>query len=134
MPRRASSSIHPFWILVVAILIVCAVMGGILLLNKINDPYRVIASLDVSLYLENANSLRGNTYKIKGTILNSLAWSPEAGRLFSIEVESRGGSDILPILVPIQFNHVNIQKGQKFFLKIEVDDKGILKTRDLQKV
>ena len=134
MARRASSSVHPLWIVAILILLGVAIGGGYLLFGRINDPYRTIAPLDVSAYLENSNSLRGNTYKVTGTIINSLAWSATAGRLFSIDVGAGSNSDVLPVLIPVNFNHVNIQKGQKFIFKIEVDEKGILKTRDLRKV
>lgn len=134
MARRASSSVHPLWIVAVLVLLAGAIGGGYLLFGRVNDPYRTIAALDVPSYLENSNSLRGNTYKVTGTIMNSLAWSASAGRLFSVEVGSGSATDVLPVLIPVEFNHVNIQKGQKFILKIEVDEKGILKARDLRKV
>jgi len=134
MARRASSSVHPAWIVAILILLVVAIGGGFLLFGRVNDPYRTIAALDVGSYLENSNSLRGNTYKVTGTVANSLAWSASDGRLFSIEVASGSTADMLPVLIPTQFNHVNIQKGQKFIFKIEVDEKGILKALDLRKV
>src|SRR5689334_3489216 len=127
MARRASSSVHPVWIVGILILVAVAIGGGYLLFRGVNDPYRTIAPLDTAAYLESSNSLRGNTYKISGTILNSLAWSATAGRLFSIEVGSGSSTDVLPVLIPVEFNHVNIQKGQKFVIRIEVDEKGILK-------
>lgn len=135
MPRRASFSIHPVWVAAIFILIAAAITGGYFLVGRVNDPYRTLSPLSVSAYLDNSNSLRGNSYKVTGTVWNSLAWSPTAGRLFSIEVESgNGGTEILPLLIPSAFNHVNIQKGQRFTFKIEVDEKGILKAADLKKV
>jgi hypothetical protein len=134
MARRASSSIHPLWIGVLLLLLVAAIAGGYFLFGRVNDPYRTISALDVGVYLENSNSLRGNTYKVTGIVLNSLAWSATAGRLFSVEVGAGSNTDVLPVLIPVQFNHVNVQKGQKFIFQIEVDEKGILKARDLQKV
>jgi hypothetical protein len=41
--------------------------------------------------------------------------------------------DVLPVLIPAEFNHVNIQKGQRFIFKTEVDEKGILKAKGLTK-
>jgi len=108
-------------------------MGAYLIFGRVNDPFRTLTPLDVAAYLENSNSLKDNTYKITGTILNSIAWSPDTGRLFSIEVESGSSSDVLPILIPAQLGHVNIQKGQRFYFKVKVDEKGILKVADLQK-
>jgi hypothetical protein len=116
------------------ILLALAIGGGYLLFNRVNDPYRTIVALDVSSYLENSNSLRGNTYKLTGTVMNSLAWSASGGRLFSTEVTAGSTTDVLPVLIPTQFNHVNIQKGQRFMFKIEIDDKGILRALDFRKV
>ena len=105
------------------------------MVGGVNDPYRTLSPLSISAYLENSNSLRGNSYKITGTVWNSLAWSSMMGRLFSIEIESgTGTSDILPVLIPAVFNSQNIQKGQRFIFKIEVDEKGILKVAGLKKV
>ena len=134
MARRASSSIHPFALIGVLLLVVAAIAGGWLLFGRVNDPYRTITPLDVSSYLESSNSLRGNSYKVTGTVMNSLAWSATGGRLFSIEVGGGTSTDVLPVLIPTEFNHVNVQKGQKFIFKIEVNDKGILKALDLRKV
>jgi hypothetical protein len=54
--------------------------------------------------------------------------------LFSIEVTGRTGVEVLPVLVPIEFNRLNIQKGQRFQFKLEVDELSVLRTRDLDKV
>jgi len=135
MSRRASFTIHPVWIVAIFILVAAAISAGYFLVGRVNDPYRTLSPLSVSAYLENSNSLRGNSYKVTGTVWNSLAWSPTTGRLFSIEVDSGNGStDILPLLIPAQFNNQNIQKGQRFTFKIEVDEKGILKAAGLKKV
>lgn len=135
MPRRASTSVHPLWIVAVLVFVTAAIGGGYFLKQRVADPYRTVAGFDVAAYLENANSLRGNTYKLTGTIVNSLAWSPGSGRLFSVEVaKSSASPDLVPVLVPVQFNKVNIQKGQRFLFKVEVDEKGILKVQELRKV
>jgi hypothetical protein len=49
-----------------------------------------------------------------------------------VEVNER--NDILALLIPATFNSLNIQKGQHYFFKIEVGEKGILRVRDLRKV
>jgi len=108
--------------------------GGYYLYNTVSDPYRTLTPLDTASYLANSNSLRGNTYKVNGTIDNSLSWSPSVGRLFSVEVESGTGSEILPVLVPPEFNAINIQKGQKFYFQVEVGDKGLLRVKGIKKV
>ena len=133
MPRRASSRTHPIWLVAALILLAGVLGGGAYLWQTISDPYRTLAPMDVPAYLENANSLRGNIYKTTGTIDNALAWSPTQGRLFSVTADG-GGNEVLPVLIPPEFNHVNVQKGQRFSFKIEVGDKGVLKVDDMKKL
>ena len=130
MARRASSSAHPIWMLIAAGILLAALAGGYFLFGKASDPYRTLTALPVADYLENSNSLRGNVYKLEGTISKSLEFSTANGRLFSVEV----GGDLVPVLVPPQFNSVNIERGQRFSFKIEVGDKGILKAQDVKKI
>lgn len=129
MARRASSSAHPAWLLLAGALVLAAVAGGYFLFGKASDPYRTLSPLPVGDYLQNSNSLRGNVYKIEGTVSQSLQWSATGGRLFSIEV----GNEVLPVLVPPDFNSVNIERGQRFNFKIEVGDRGVLKALDVKK-
>ena len=129
MARRASSSAHPVWILVAALLVLVALAGGYFLFGKASDPYRTLTPLPIADYLENSNSLRGNVYKIEGSVMQSLKWTPTGGRLFSVEV----GNDVLPVLVPPDFKSVNIERGQRFNFKIEVGDGGVLKALDVKK-
>ena len=129
MARRASSSAHPIWMLIAGLLVIAALAGGFFLFGKASDPYRTLTPLPVQDYLQNSNSLRGNVYKIDGTVTQALQWSATAGRLFSVDVNG----EVLPILVPPQFNSVNIERGQRFYFKIEVGDRGILKAQDVKK-
>lgn len=113
----------------VGIIILLAI--GYWMVTRDSEPYRTVPVLDVASYLENANSLRGNTYRIQGEVLNSLAWSPTSGRLIAVGVSD--GRDVLPVLIPTELNQINIQKGQRFIFLIEVDEKGILRANNLTK-
>lgn len=131
MARRSKSTFKPIWIIAAVALVIVAFLGSSLFISTTGDPFRTYPTLDVTAYLDNANSLRSNVYKIEGEVLSSLAWSPSGGRLFAISVEK--GNQVIPILITNEFNQVNIQKGQKFIFLLEVDDKGILRTKKLQK-
>lgn len=132
MPRRASSSLHPGWWLAALLLVGGAIAGGSLLFQTVQDPFRTTAKLETRLYLENANSLRGNTYRLDGTIRNFIRGT-NAGRLFSVETddETKG---VLPILVPPDLNKITIQRGQRFSIRFEIDENGILRVQELRKV
>lgn len=114
--------------LVVGVLLLS--FGGWFVMSKVLDPLRTAAPLDVQAYASSANSLRGNTYKLKGEVLALLAWSP-SGRLISVGIEE--GKRTIPVLLPKEFNSVNIDKGQKFDFLLVVDDSGVLRVRKLAK-
>ena len=133
MPRRASSRTHPVWLVVALILLAGALGGGAYLWNTLSDPYRTLSPIDIPTYLSDANSLRGNVYKLTGTIDGQLGWSPTQGRLFSV-ISDDEKTDVLPLLIPPEFNNINIQTDQRFSFKIEVGDKGILKAADMKKI
>ncbi len=132
MPRRASTKIQPLWIVASLLLTIAAIAGGFFLFRNAQDPYRTTALLDTGLYLENANSLRGNSYRVTGTIRNFIKGTT-AGRLFSIEVNDDRQS-VLPILIPETLNKINIQRGQTFSIRLEVDENGVLHVQELRKV
>ena len=132
MARRASSKIRPVWIACVVGAFMLAVVSTLLIQNRGGDPFRTVPELDVTEYLANANSLRGNSYKVKGVIAQSLLYSPEKGRLFSVEVGA-GGDNVLPVLVPPDLSYLNLQKGQHYTFLLEVGDAGLLFARKMQK-
>lgn len=133
MARRASSKTHPVWLIAALVLVACGLGGGSYLWMTLTDPYRTLTPIDIPTYLENADSLRGNVYKLTGTIDSELAWSPTQGRLYSVLADG-SKTDVVPLLIPPQLDNVNIQKDQRFFFKIQVGDKGILTASDLKKI
>jgi hypothetical protein len=129
--RRSRKSRLPLGIAIAIALVIAAFLGSRFFITSTSQPFRTATPLDVETYLENANSLRGNVYKIEGEVLNSLGWSPTKGRLIAVGVDR--GSKVVPVLVTTDFSHVNIQRGQRFIFLLEVDDKGILRTKDMTK-
>jgi len=129
MARRRKSPPRSSWLFGLAILGILLSVGLYLLGTKDSNPARTTPPLDIESYLSNANSLRGNIYKLKGTVSESLAWSPESGRLIAVETEEK----MVPVLVTPEFNAMNIQKEQVLMFILEVDEKGILRTRQVTK-
>jgi len=128
MPRRASSSAHPLWLLAAGVLVVAAIAGGLLIRSQ-GDPFRTVAALPVKDYLDNSNSLRGNIYKLDATIAKSIDWSANAGRLFAVE----SSGEVLAVLVPPKFSALNIERGQRYVFKLEVAEKGVLRVQEVRK-
>ncbi len=129
MARKKSSSLPKGLIPIVAGFLALVTGGFVFLGSKEKSTHRTIPALDVGSYLDNSNTLRGNVYKLEGKVSESLAWSPDSGRLIAIEVDG----EILPVLVTADFNDMNIQKEQRLVFLVAVDEKGILRTRKVEK-
>jgi hypothetical protein len=136
MSRQKKSQGLPSWLII--LLIVIAAAGGFygLRQNGGDASLRTTEELDPSIYYENANSLRGNTYKIDAEIDSSLGNSPTKGRLFSVILKNaskNGAPVVLPVLVPTSLGNLTIQKGQHYLMKVKVIEDGLLKVEEARK-
>lgn len=133
MNRRAHHQSSPsLWLGVLAVFFVLGGVGAFLF-QKDSNPYRTVEKLKPEDYLENSNSLRGNTYQLEGVIASSLGWSQEKGRLFSFRITHGDRETPLPVLVPPGYRDLNLQKGQRYRLKVQVNDQGLLEIKEMTK-
>mgnify|MGYP003639701283 CR=1 FL=1 len=141
MPRRASSGISTGQIIglvagVVFILVIMFVMALVLMKgNFLGDgesrPPTASSELNLDDYMNNANSMRGNAYRVTGKVEEQLKWTPSRGRLYSVTV-TQGTRSPIPILIPQSFSHVNIEKGSEFTFVVEVGNDGVLIAREIK--
>ena len=82
--------------------------------------------LNIDEYMNNANALRGNAYRVTGKIDQQLKWTLTRGRLFSVLASGGGRTSPVPVLVPQRFSHLNIEKGTEFTFVVEVSNDGVL--------
>lgn len=131
MARRARSTPKTgLMVGALAVLLSIIAIGGYFLGGS-GAPYRTAPEFPVEEYLSNSASLRGNSYRLTGSILNSIAWSPATGRLIS--VEPADSDSPIPMVVPVELGEVNIQKGQRFHFLVEVRESGILYAKGMTK-
>jgi hypothetical protein len=130
MARKSKKSALSPSVIGVVVVLFLVLAATVFLISQGSEPYRTTDNLDVSSYLENANSLRGNTYRLDAEVLNALAMSPSQGRLISVQP---GEGGVLPVMIPSSFNHLNIQRGQRFVFMVQVDERGILQVTDMTK-
>lgn len=139
MPRRRNSGINLpqviglvggiAFLFTVAAVVLYLFLGGPSGGTDESTPRRTRVSandLSVSDYLDNANSMRGNSYRVSGRVEEQLRWSADEGRLVSVVVSGQGDAAPIPILVPRQFSHLNLEKGTSFSFVVEVRTNGIL--------
>ena len=131
MRSRKKKSQKGAYLLGLVIILGAATCYFFLSSNVASSSLRTVEDLNPDIYYEDANSIRGNTYKLDAEIDSFLGTSPTKGRLFSVNIISNPKNadtthTMLPILVPIQQSNLSIQKGQHYLLKLNVGDDGLL--------
>lgn len=125
MARRASSGISPGLLIGIAVFIAAAFFGGKALLGKKSESFTDASSINMDDVLENANSLRGNEYVIEGVVDGKLRWIPERGQVISLKVERPGGDEFVGVEIPPDFTKVNIERNQRYSIKVKFRQGGI---------
>ena len=134
MPRRASSHIHPGYILGAVALIVAAILVGKTILGKSRNAFANVLPLDIGQLMENANSLRGNEYVVEGQIDEKLQWTSDRGQLISVRVKTPGGDEFIGIMIPPQFNRLNMDVKQKYAFRVQFQQGGIAIATAIQRL
>ena len=129
MARRASSSIPAGKLAATAAAVAALLAVAYAVFGTSQDPFRTSSPFPVKEYLENANSIKGNTYRLEALVDKTLEVVPAAGRLFSVEA----AGDMLPLLVPATLNGTNIERGQKLHFRVQVNEKGLLVASEIRK-
>ena len=133
MARRARKGVDTGLILGIGAGLIVLGAIGFFVMNRSNDPMKGVTPLSVSDYKQSSDSLQGNTYKLTGTVMEKLLWTPEHGQVVRIDVSDTNGSGSLGVLVPPEFNGMNINVGETFTMKVEVIEKGKLVALELVK-
>ena len=125
MPRRASSSIHPGFIGIAVVFLILAIIGGKMLIGDKSSGFGNIPELDVQQMLENANSMRGNEYTVRGQVNEKLLWTPDRGEFISLRVETPAGEQVIGVEIPPEFGDLNIETRQSYAFRVRIRDGGI---------
>ncbi len=125
MARRASSSLHPGIIIGIVAAIVIAVIAGKSLIGRKSSSLGEVEKLQVRDLLENGNSLRGNEYLVEGKIDQKLRWTSSRGQVVSLRVNTPGGDELIGVEIPPDFNNLNIEREQKYAIRVKFRQGGI---------
>ncbi|MEI6674674.1 MAG: hypothetical protein WCO57_05810 [Verrucomicrobiota bacterium] len=125
MARRASSRLHPGVFIGIAAAVVLAIVAGQSFFKKKKPRFGDVSPLNVEDFLENGNSLRGNEYSLTGKIDEKLRWTTKRGQIVSLRVSTPGGDELIGVEIPPDFNNLNIEREQRYALRIKVRQGGI---------
>jgi hypothetical protein len=136
MSRKKKSQGIPPWLIGIAVVLIAGGAYFVFQQGGGGSSLRTTEELNTEDYYKNANSLRGNTYKIDVEIDSALGNSPTKGRLFSVTLKQPGNNGapaILPVLIPLELGGLTIQKGQHYLMRVKVIENGILKVEEATK-
>lgn len=135
MSRRASSSLHPAVIIAIAVVVVIVIIGGKSLLKRKPTGFADANPLNVEEFLQDGNSLRGNVYAVEGKIDDKLRWTTNRGQVVSLMVTVEGKEPVpIPVEIPQEFNHLNIEREQRYAMRIKVRQQGIPVATDVKRL
>lgn len=131
---RSRSQGNPVQLIVIALVVIAILLGGWFLVGRAQDPFAGLTPLDVDDFMENANALRGNSYQIRCRIDERLDnWTSREGRFFAVLAVDGNNEGPLPLIIPPEFNHENIQRGQEYRARVIVGDNGVLILQELDR-
>lgn len=132
MGRRASSSLNSAAIIGIIAVIAILVGVGALTLRKKGKIFNDVPPLQIEEALQNANSLRGNDYRVEGKI--DSRWIRDTGEGLSLMVEDDGQTKYLFIMIPPEVSHVNIEREQRYAFKIKFGEGGVAIATDVKRL
>lgn len=114
------------------LLLAVGVVGGVVVTQILNDPYRTLQVFPVTKYLDSPRALAGSKFKAELRVEADLAWKEEAGRLmlFSTADDSRRLAVLIPAAVA---REIYFTKGQSYLAEIEVKEGGLIYANSIRK-
>jgi hypothetical protein len=127
--------LHPGILIGIAAAVVVAIIGGKSLIGtKKQTAFGDVNPLSIEDFLENGNSLRGNEYALEGQIDEKLRWTAASGQIVSLRVKTGGGEELIGIEIPPKFNNLNIEREQRYAMRIKVRQGGIPVATDITRL
>lgn len=135
MARRASSRMNMGTIAGIAAGVAALVLvGGTMVKKNKSSDFANLPELQMEQFLENANSLRGNEYRVNGKISEKLRWTPDRGQVISLQVGDGARGELLPVEIPAEFSSMNIEREQRYSFKIRFREGGIPVATGIQRM
>ena len=123
MARRASSGINTGLLIGVANFVVIAVFGGKLFLGRKPDAISG-AKINMEDVLDGV-SLRDNEYVVEGTVDEKFYRDGNPNQVVSLKVSVPSGVEFLGVEIPTDLTTFNIEREQRYSIKVKFRQGGI---------
>lgn len=124
MARRASNSNQTGMFIGIGVAVLVILIGtSFFLKTRGAGPENDLPELDIIEAVENANSLRGSSYQITGTVQSKEI--RDSGSLIFLRVEKNGSEHFLGVKVPNDLDTVNIEREKDYTFSILFEKAGV---------
>ncbi len=133
MARRSKnkSKSHLAVYLIIGAAVIGAMVIGKVVLNKRSQHFVGLSELTVSDMQDGATTLSGNEYRLTGKITQKEKWTPDQGQLINVSVDE-GEKGNIPVFVPAGVDKTNLEKGQSYTFKVEINRAGLPVALDIK--
>lgn len=112
--------------LIVGLAVLAALVVGKIMLDKRAQHFSNLSELSIKDYKQNANALSGNEYRVTGKINEKIKWTRDSGQLISLFVDQEeNGRGTIGIKIPSDVNQINLERGQSYTFKVEINREGL---------
>lgn len=125
MARRASSNTNPSLIIGIVVALIVVIFGGKFMMSNKTETFSDVNPLTLQDLLDNGNSLRNNEYLIKGKIDERFFRDGNTSSVVSVRMKSEAGDEVVPVVIPEKFNNLNIEREQRYALKVRFEQGGV---------
>lgn len=132
MSRRASKGTNPTQLIIIAVLLVAIFVVGVSLLTKKKSPFNSDPVLPMSDIMQNANSLRGNTYRVEGKIEER--WVKSSSEGVHLSVNESGQLYPVFIKIPQGLERPNLEREKQYSFSVEIGEGGIPIAKGIQRL
>ena len=122
MARRAQSSVSPIALLIGAVLLAVAAIGGYFMLGRTRQPDH--PPMNVADYVRNSLSLRGNRYLLEGAVDRRDRVTAN-GQIITLLTGANADGPPVPVMLPPGLKGANIEAGYRLRLIVEINKDGI---------
>jgi hypothetical protein len=124
MARRASSGINPGLLIGIAVFVAAAFFGGKAFLGKQKDSFATMAPINMEDVMDGV-SLRDNEYVVEGTVDEKFYRDENPNQVVSLKVSAPSGEQFLGVEIPANLTSFNIERSQRYRMKVRIREGGI---------
>ena len=137
MARRSKSknksNSHLTAYLIIGVAVIAALVMGKIVLDKRSQHFTGLSELSVLDMKDGATTLSGNEYRLTGKITQKEKWTPDQGQLINVYVDQgEKGKGHIPVFVPAGVDKINLEKGQNYTFKVEINRAGLPNALDIK--